>query len=266
MRRKPAVAGTFYPARGEELKVLVDTLCGSEVQEKLRAKAILVPHAGLIYSGKTACEVYKRVEIPERILIVGPNHTGYGPEVALHPPGVWESPLGDVSLDEELISALSQNPKVSLDHTAHLYEHSLEVQLPFLFRYAKGEFKITPLVLGWLDYESARDLGRFIGEILKSLPALVVISSDMSHYISAEEARKRDFILISAMERLATDELYYKRVQYNVSMCGFIPAVVGIEASKVLGAKAGRLIDYTHSGEVNGDYDRVVAYAGMIFL
>ncbi|MDQ7082930.1 MAG: AmmeMemoRadiSam system protein B [Aquificota bacterium] len=114
--------------------------------------------------------------------------------------------------------------------------------------------------------DRAKDFGIYLGEVLKGKEALIVISSDMSHYISAEEASKKDRILISAMERLATDELYFKRVQYNITMCGFIPAVVGIEAAKVLGARQGVLIDYTNSGEVTGDHERVVAYAGMVFV
>ncbi|WP_457600724.1 AmmeMemoRadiSam system protein B [Hydrogenivirga sp.] len=266
MRRKPAVAGTFYPAEVDKLNKLTDLLCGEEPGEKIDARAVLVPHAGLIYSGKTACEVYKRVRIPERVVLLGPNHTGYGTDISVYPGEAWETPYGEVPIDEELKEKLLQYPKAQPDESAHLYEHSLEVQLPFLFRYAERPFKILPVVLGFLDYDTARDFGRFLGSLLSGLDALIVISSDMSHYIPAEEARRKDEILISAMERLQTDELYLKRIQYNITMCGFIPAVVGIEAAKVLGARQGVLIDYTNSGEVTGDYERVVAYAGMVFV
>ncbi len=266
MRRKPAVAGTFYPADRRELDNLIDLLCGSPSEERKKVKVVLVPHAGLIYSGKTACEVYKRIEIPERVVLLGPNHTGYGPEVSVYSGSVWETPYGDVYIDEELRNEIVAFPDVIPDEEAHLYEHSLEVQLPFLIRHAKREFRILPIVIGYLDYDRAVSLGRFLGEVLKGKDALIVISSDMSHYIPAEEAKKKDEILISAMERLATDELYFKRIQYNITMCGFIPAVVGIEAGKVLGIRKGILIDYTNSGEVTGDYDNVVAYAGMIFV
>ncbi len=266
MKRKPAVAGTFYPAEREELSRLVDLLCGEEPVEKTRARAILVPHAGLVYSGRTACAVYRRVYIPERIVLLGPNHTGLGAEISVYPGEAWESPYGDVPVDTELREKVLEYPHARADEGAHLYEHSLEVQIPFLFRYAERPFRILPIVLSFLDYERARDLGRFLGEVLKGVEALIVISSDMSHYIPAEEARSKDGILLSAMERLQTDELYLKRVQYNITMCGFIPAVVGIEAAKVLGARQGLVVDYTNSGEVTGDYERVVAYAGMIFL
>ncbi|NPA41992.1 MAG: AmmeMemoRadiSam system protein B [Aquificae bacterium] len=266
MKRRPAVAGTFYPAELDKLNKLVDLLCGEEPTQKIKAKAILVPHAGLIYSGKTACAVYKRVYIPERIVLLGPNHTGYGTEISVYPGEAWETPYGDVFIDQELKEEVLKYTYAEPDESAHLYEHSLEVQLPFLFRYAEHPFRILPIILGYLDYDRARDFGRFLGSILQNRDALIVISSDMSHYIPAEEAQKKDEILISAMERLATDELYLKRIQYNITMCGFIPAVVGIEASKVLGARQGILIDYTNSGEVTGDYDRVVAYAGMVFV
>jgi len=266
MKRKVAVAGTFYPAEKDRLNKLLDLLCGAEEDTKVRAKAILVPHAGLIYSGKTACAVYKRIEIPERIVLLGPNHTGLGTDISVYPGEAWETPYGDVDIDADLREEVLRYEIAKADEGAHLYEHSLEVQLPFLIRYSRTSFKILPIVLGFLDYDKAKDFGRFLGRILKGRDALIVISSDMSHYISAEEAKKRDEILISAMERLATDELYFKRIQYNITMCGFIPAVVGIEAAKELGIRQGVLIDYSHSGEVTGDYERVVAYAGMVFI
>lgn len=266
MKRKLAVAGIFYPSERESLRDLLSSLCGEEPQEKLRAKAVLVPHAGLIYSGKTACAVYRSVLIPERIVLLGPNHTGLGAEISVYPGEAWESPYGDVLVDEELREKVVQYPYASPDEDAHLYEHSLEVQLPFLFRYAEHPFQILPITLGFLSYERARDFGRFLGGLLEGLDALIVISSDMSHYVPAEEAKRKDRILLSAMEKLQTEELYFKRISYNVSMCGFVAAVVGIEASKVLGARKGILVDYTNSGEVSGDWDRVVAYAGMLFL
>ncbi len=266
MRRKPAVAGSFYPAESEELRKLMDLLCGDPPLEKVSAKGILVPHAGYIYSGKTACKVYSRVRIPEKVVLLGPNHTGMGPEVSVYPGGLWETPFGDVEVDSGLRGVLVSEKLASPDDLAHLYEHSLEVQLPFLIRFSEGSFRILPMVIGHLDYDRARSLGRRLGEMLKGEDALVVISSDMSHYIPAEEARRKDRILISAMERLITEDLYYKAVQFNITMCGFIPAVVGIEAVKVLGARRGILVDYTNSGERTGDYEKVVAYAGMVFV
>jgi len=264
--RRPAVAGTFYPAVREELRHLMDLLCGEEVKEKIRPKAVLVPHAGYIYSGKTACEVYKRIEIPERVVLLGPNHTGYGEPISVYNGNAWQTPFGIVKIDETLREEVLRYPYAKPDEFAHLYEHSLEVQVPFLQRYARKEFKILPVVLSFLEYEIARDFGRYLGEVLRNKEALIVISSDMSHYISAEEARRKDEILISAMERLNTEELYFKALQYNITMCGVVPAVVGIEAAKVLGATRGVVVDYSNSGDTTGDYSQVVAYLGMVFV
>jgi AmmeMemoRadiSam system protein B len=265
MVRKPAVAGLFYPSDRNELRELMTSLCGEAPEDKVKAKAILVPHAGYLYSGKTACDVYKRVHIPSRVVLLGTNHTGQGATVSLYSGEAWESPFGLVMVDRELKHLVAQHPLVSVEDTAHMYEHSLEVQIPFLQKYGKNP-KILPLVISSMNYETAKELGRFLGAIIGGYDALIVISSDMSHYTDAEEARRKDEILISAMERLATDELYYKAVQYNISMCGFIPAVVGIEAAKFLGATRGLLVDYSNSGETTGDFTRVVAYLGMLFL
>ncbi len=264
--REPAVAGTFYPKQEEKLRQLINLLCGKEAEEKVKPKAILVPHAGYIYSGRTACEVYKRIEVPYKVVLLGPNHTGYGKPISVYDGDVWKTPLGNVEIDGELRDKVLSYPYAEPDERAHVYEHSLEVQLPFLQRYAKREFKILPIVLAFLEYEIARDFGRFLGKVLRNEDALIVISSDMSHYIPAEEAKKKDEILISAMERMNTEELYFKAIQYNVTMCGLVPAVVGIEAARILGAKRGVVIDYSNSGDTTGDYSEVVAYLGMIFV
>ncbi len=265
MVRKPAVAGLFYPSDRRELKEILSTLCGEEPQRKIEAKAILVPHAGYVYSGRTACDVYKRVRIPEKVVLLGTNHTGQGGAISIYSGDAWESPFGLITVDSELRRLILEHPLAELEDMAHLYEHSLEVQIPFLQKYGRNP-SILPIVISHLNYESAKDFGRFLGAVLSGQDALIVISSDMSHYIDAEEARRKDEILISAMEKLSTDELYYKVVQYNITMCGFIPAVVGIEAAKFLGASRGLVVDYSNSGEITGDFTRVVAYLGMLFL
>ncbi len=265
MVRKPAVAGLFYPSDRAELKKLLSELCGEEPPEKLKVKAVLVPHAGYVYSGRTACDVYKRIEIPKRVLLLGTNHTGNGGVISVYSGQAWETPFGFVEIDPELREEVLVHPLVEAEDMAHLYEHSLEVQVPFLQRYGSNP-KILPIVISHLNYETAKEFGRFLGNTIIDKEVLVVISSDMSHYEEAQEARRKDEILISAMERLATDELYYKALQYDISMCGFIPAVVGIEAAKVLGARRGMVIDYSNSGETTGDFTKVVAYLGMVFV
>ncbi|NPB05707.1 MAG: AmmeMemoRadiSam system protein B [Aquificae bacterium] len=267
--REPAVAGMFYPAEKEELLKLLAYLCGEPYTgEKIKAKAVLVPHAGYIYSGKTACEVYKRIVIPTHVIILGPNHTGMGAPVSVYSGDAWETPLGVVEIDREIRDRLLQFYGFTPDEDAHKFEHSLEVQLPFLQYLAEKEFKITPIVLSLLRYEDALYVAKQIAKVAKDYAddVLIVISSDMSHYVPADKARELDMLAIECMERLDTACLYERVFKYNISMCGVIPAVVGIEVAKELGAKKGILVDYTHSGQVTGDYSSVVAYAGMIFV
>jgi len=267
--REPAVAGMFYPSQKEELLALISYVCGEPYTgEKLKAKAILVPHAGYIYSGKTACEVYKRIEIPEHVVILGPNHTGMGAPVSVYDGDAWKTPLGIVEIDREIRDRLLNFYGFTPDAEAHKFEHSLEVQVPFLQVFAKKSFKITPIVLSLLRYEDALYVAKQMVKVLKDYTkeVLVVISSDMSHYIPADRAKELDSLAIECMERMDTACLYERVFKYNISMCGVIPAVVGIEVAKELGATKGILIDYTNSGEVTGDYNSVVAYAGMVFV
>ncbi|RTZ59537.1 MAG: AmmeMemoRadiSam system protein B [Gammaproteobacteria bacterium] len=267
--RQPAVAGTFYPAEKEELLALINFVCGKPfVGDKIKAKAILVPHAGYIYSGKTACEVYKRIEIPPRVVLLGPNHTGLGAPVSVYSGDFWLTPLGEVEIDREIRESLTEFYGFSLDEDAHKFEHSLEVQLPFLQVFAQKEFKITPIVLSLLRYEDALYVAKQLSKVLSPYrdETLIVISSDMSHYIPAERAKELDSLAIECMEKLDTACLYERVFRYQISMCGIIPAVVGIEVAKTMGAKVGKLIDYTNSGQTTGDYSSVVAYAGMIFV
>jgi len=267
--RQPAVAGTFYPADREELLALIKFVCGEPYRgEKIKAKTVLVPHAGYIYSGKTACEVYKRIEIPPRVVLLGPNHTGLGAPVSVYSGDYWVTPLGEVEIDKEIRDRLLQFYGFSPDEEAHKFEHSLEVQLPFLQFFAQREFKIVPIVLSLLRYEDALYVAKRLAAAIEPYKdeTLIVISSDMSHYIPAEKAKELDVLAIECMEKLDTACLYERVFRYQISMCGVIPAVVGIEAAKLLGAKTGILVDYTNSGQTTGDYSSVVAYAGMIFV
>lgn len=267
--RKPAVAGMFYPADKEELLSLIRFVCGEPYTgERIKAKAVMVPHAGYIYSGKTACEVYKRIEIPEHVVILGPNHTGMGAPVSVYDGDAWETPLGVVEIDKEIRDRLLQFYGFTPDEDAHKFEHSLEVQVPFLQVFAEREFKITPIVLSLLRYDDALYVARQMAKVLKDYAdnVLVVISSDMSHYIPADKAKELDMLAIDCLKKLDSACLYERVFKYNISMCGVIPAVVGVEVAKALGAKEGILVDYTNSGMVTGDYNSVVAYAGMIFV
>ena len=265
MVRYPAVAGQFYPGTAEELRLFLDSFCRRELP-KVKAKAVVVPHAGYIYSGKVAGETYSRVEIPSDCVVMGPNHTGLGKPASVFPEGVWITPLGEVPVNREITSELVQRYPYEPDPTAHIYEHSLEVQVPFL-QHCSGyreDLSIVPVVFQHLSYPDCVAAGEALAEVLKGRDSLIVISTDFSHYVSQQTAEKLDSLAVEAILNLDPEELYRRVHGYNISMCGVIPATVGIIASKLLGAKGAELVMYRTSGDVTGDYTQVVGYAGII--
>ncbi len=265
MVRYPAVAGQFYPGTAEELRLYLDSFCRRELP-KVKAKAVIVPHAGYIYSGKVAGETYSRVEIPADCVVMGPNHTGLGKPASVFPEGVWLTPLGEVPVNGEIVSELVERYPYEPDPTAHIYEHSLEVQVPFL-QHCSGyreDLSIVPVVFQHLPYSDCVAAGEALAEVLKERDSLIVISTDFSHYVSQQTAEKLDSLAIDAILNLDPEELYRRVHSYNISMCGVIPATVGIVAAKLLGAKGAELVMYRTSGDVTGDYSQVVGYAGII--
>ncbi len=265
MVRYPAVAGQFYPGTVEELRLFLDSFCRRELP-KVKAKAVIVPHAGYIYSGKVAGEAYSRVEIPADCVVMGPNHTGLGKPASVFPEGVWLTPLGEVPVNREIAYELVERYPFEADTTAHIYEHSLEVQVPFL-QHCSGyreDLSIVPVVFQHLSYSDCVSAGEALAEVLEERDALIVISTDFSHYVSQQMAEKLDSLAIDAILNLDPEELYRRVHSYNISMCGVIPATVGITAAKLLGAKSSELVMYRTSGDVTGDYSQVVGYAGII--
>lgn len=232
-------------------------------EKSLTALGVLVPHAGYVYSGAVAGATYARVQIPPRVLILGPNHTGLGAHVALWPGGAWKTPLGEVPIDAPLTERLGRSPLIEEDRLAHLREHSLEVQVPFL-QARRPDVAIAALCLGRLDVEQALELGNAVAEAILESPALIVASSDMSHYVPAELAREKDERALSRLLALDARGLHTTVTRERISMCGFIPATVMLAAAHALGAKRAELVRYAHSGEVTGDDSSVVAYASAI--
>ncbi|SNR88067.1 AmmeMemoRadiSam system protein B [Desulfurobacterium atlanticum] len=264
MVRYPAVAGQFYPALPEDLKLMLDSMC--EPAPKVKAKAVIVPHAGYIYSGKVAGATYSRVEIPDNNIIIGPNHTGLGKKVSVFPDGVWVTPFGEVPVNSEIVSRLVSYPPYEPDVNAHIYEHSLEVQVPFL-QYCSGfreSLSIVPVVFSFLDYTVCEQAGKVLANAIADEDGLIVISTDFSHYVPADKAKELDSLAIDAILNLNPYELYERVVTYNISMCGVIPATVGIIAAKLLGAENAELVMYRTSGDVTNNYKEVVSYAGII--
>lgn len=263
--RSPAVAGMFYPADSKSLNAELDRLTPVTAKKKT-AIGIISPHAGYIYSGAVAGELLSAVTIPKKIIIIGPNHTGVGPAASIMPKGIWSLPNGDVNIDSDLAERIISNTEIlTPDSLAHEREHSIEVQIPFLL-HQRSDIEIVPITLMGLSLESCRELGHSIAKAIKLLDedVLIVTSSDMTHYESAESAERKDKMAIEKVLALDPEGLLNVVMGNHISMCGVIPTTVMLFAAKELGAKKAALLRYTNSGEVSGDYKQVVGYAGMM--
>lgn len=264
MIRRPCVAGRFYPADPYTLKKDVEGFLSDRPKEK--AVAIIAPHAGYIYSGAVAGEVYSSVEIPDDIILLGPNHTGMGKKISVMSVGVWEVPSGRLKINSALAGLiLGKSPLFSSDVEAHRAEHSLEVQLPFIHELNKNA-SIVPITVMIATAEECAVAGRAIAGAISSYgkEVLIVVSSDMNHYESDKKTRVKDKEAIEAVLRLDAGGLLAVTSAKDISMCGVLPAAVAIEAARALGAKEARLVKYSTSGETSGDLDHVVGYAGII--
>lgn len=267
MIRRAVVAGQFYSRNPEQLQAEVQEYLIPDASKE-KAIGLIAPHAGYMYSGATAGAVYSRIEAAQTFIILCPNHTGYGKPYAIMTKGSWETPLGEIPIDFQLANQLLISSKyLQEDHLAHLYEHSIEVQLPFLQVMFKEEsFEIIPICVSHSKDSDYKALGLEIGRGLQNLSKKVVIiaSSDMTHYESHNDAQRKDKIAIDAILKL-DEELLLKEVHtHHITMCGYIPVVIMLAAAKLLGAKEAEVVKYTTSGETTGDYGQVVGYAGMI--
>jgi MEMO1 family protein len=268
MLRLPAVAGQFYPANPQELTHLIRKFTATEpAVEKVRVDACLVPHAGYIYSGGVAGAVFSRIRLPRKIVVLGVRHSPPGADLAILSEGAWRTPLGDAPVDVELAARLKDAcPRLREDSEAHSREHSLEVEIPFLQALDPG-FEFVPVAVGTLRYADLRDLGMALARVIQESgeEILIVTSSDMNHYEEDEATRVKDAKAIEKMVALDAPGLYDVCREERISMCGLGPAVVMLTAVKELGGERGELVRYATSGEVSGDRDAVVGYAGMIF-
>jgi AmmeMemoRadiSam system protein B len=264
MTRLPAVAGTFYDDDPHRLKQQLAELIPSGL-ERQAAIGVVSPHAGYVYSGRVAGELLARVELPATVIILGPNHHGRGAQAALSPDDDWLTPLGTVPVDRELALLIQRHsPLVVEDREAHRYEHSLEVQLPFL-QYLRADIRIVPLCLCFGDLESCQRLGNSLAAAITDYgkEVLILASSDMTHYESALAARQKDEQALNRLLALDAAGLHRVCREERITMCGVIPAVTMLFAAKELGAQKAQLIRYATSGEVTGDESSVVAYAAV---
>lgn len=265
MLRRPAVSGRFYARAPDQLRHQVEQYIEKDLPRR-PARLLVCPHAGLTYSGPVAGAVYSRVQVPNTILLIGPNHTGLGPEVSVYREGGWSMPNGTVPIDRDLAVTLVERCALAeFDTEAHKFEHCIEVQLPFL-QYFQPDLLIVPVIMMSIDLAVCRQLGEAMADAIREAarPVLLIASTDMTHYEPDATARKKDRWAID--EILALDPVGLHRVvrEKQISMCGYAPTVAALFATLRLGAGQAHLVRYMTSGETGGDTNQVVGYAGIV--
>lgn len=234
--------------------------------EKEHAIGIVSPHAGLMYSGAVAGAVFSKIEFPHTFILIGPNHTGMGSPVSIMTSGTWQMPTGELKINEDIAEKIKKySDIIEQDTLAHAMEHSLEVQLPFILYYS-SDVRIVPIAMMSESLETCRIVGEALAHAVKAagISVTIVASSDMSHYVPDSLARTKDRKAIDRVLALDPEGLYNTVRKEGITMCGFMPVTTMLFAARQLGAKKAELVKYMTSGEVSGDYDYVVGYAGMI--
>jgi len=265
--REPVVAGQFYPYSREKLRNQIETFIDKK-SEKRDAIACMLPHAGYMYSGRVAVQTVSSINLKDKVILLGPNHTGQGAPFSIMTEGIWQTPLGQLSIDSELAKDILRGSKyLEDDSLAHASEHSIEVELPIL-QYFKTDFEIVPIAFLSDNLEVLKETGKEIADVIrksdKKNSIMIVASSDMTHYESQEDAHQKDKQAIEAILELNEDKLMEKIRRFSISMCGYAPVIVMLKIAKLLGAKTAELIKYQTSGDVTGDRDSVVGYAGIV--
>ncbi len=272
MLRETIVAGRFYPGDPDTLYKEIESYIkgragrANQAIEKQDAIATVAPHAGYIYSGSVAGSVYSAINIPDEIILIGPNHTGAGAATSIMTSGQWETPLGNFSVNTELAEKIiATGAPFTEDIRAHLGEHSLEVQLPFI-HYFNPEARIVPITVMFKDYNRCRRLGLALAKVIKEYDKkiLIAVSSDMNHYEPDELTQKKDHMAIEKILDLDPEGLLKVTSEKNISMCGAIPTAIALVAAIELGATEAELLDYATSGKTSGDFNAVVGYAGLL--
>jgi MEMO1 family protein len=264
--RRPAFAGQFYPQTEASLRKMLSGLIEPS-SEKQDAIGVIMPHAGYVYSGYVAGATISKVEIKKTAIILGTNHTGRGEKFSIMTSGSWVTPMGEAKIDSEIAkSILNESSLLKEDTLAHLQEHSIEVEIPFL-QYFKDDISIVPIVISpWAELSECRMLGDEIASGFKKVgrSGLFMASTDMTHYESRESAQEKDKLVINAILDMDEERLFNTVKHSDISMCGLGAACTLVSICKNLGAKKAGLVKYETSGDISGDYDSVVGYAGMI--
>ncbi len=262
--REPAVAGTFYPASAKELETVVAKMLGAAQTAKINTvTAIMVPHAGYIYSGSACAKTMSCTEIPENVILIGPNHHGLGPAIAISQQK-WVIPTGTIPTNHTLTTAINEHVAAAeYNEEAHRHEHSLEVQLPFLY-HLQPALNIAAVSVSQLSLQNCFSVADGLKKVIAAYGkrVLLLASSDMNHYESREIATKKDKLALAMIERLDPAGLYHTVYENSITMCGFIPMVIVMQTAILLGANRAKNLVYTDSGHVSGDTRKVVAYAG----
>ena len=277
--RRPYVAGQFYEGTAEALKLQIESCFLNNLgPRKLptvnfhhppkNVIGLISPHAGYLYSGAVAAWGFfelAKAGLPKTVILLGPNHTGYGSGLSLMREGHWQTPLGNIQIDTHIADALlSKLDYLDVDETAHKFEHSIEVQLPFLQYLYGDKFKIVPLCFLMQDYPSATEVGNALLDVLPAHDTIVVASSDLSHYEPALQAKQKDLSALNAITTLEASHFYKTIETQKITACGYAPITALITYAKGLNAKT-QLLSYHHSGEISGNHSSVVGYASMLF-
>ena len=264
MIRKAVFAGDWYPGDPRRLRAALASYVEGSVPEQ-DVIGVVAPHAGYMYSGHVAGAVYSQVRIPNTVVVLCVNHRGAGPRAAIMGSGNWETPLGPVPIQDVFAEDLKEKVDfLEEDEVAHAREHSLEMQLPFL-QYRNQGVRLVPICLQRLDYAECAALGEGLAKTVQGFtePVLLVASTDMTHFESQEDAKRRDMLAIDRVLEIDPRGLYETVTEHGISMCGFIPTTSVLCACKSLGVTKGTLVRYATSGDVSGEYSSVVGYAGI---
>ncbi|MBQ4132300.1 MAG: AmmeMemoRadiSam system protein B [Desulfovibrionaceae bacterium] len=274
MLREAVVAGRFYPGNpvqaASEAALLTSPLPGES--GSIAPLMMMLPHAGWVYSGRVAGITIASCELPRDLIILAPCHRVLGKGLGVWDKGAWAGPLGAVPVNEDLASEIiACDGGFQADYAPHEQDHSIEVLLPLL-KIVRPDIRIVPVAVSCNDLESLIAGGKALARVLKAREAsggerpLLVVSSDMSHFVSDEEAKKQDAKALEALVRLDPKELYKVVVENNISMCGVFPATLALQACVELGAASADLLAYATSGQVSGDMGNVVGYAGVVVM
>lgn len=266
MIRQPVVAGRFYPGDPEALRREVAAYL-AEAGSAAPTLLAMAPHAGYVYSGSVAGRTLGAASLADTVLLLGPNHTGRGERLAVWASGAWRVPGCDVAVDADLAQAfMTADARLAPDVVAHLDEHSLEVLLPFLCVKNPDNLRIVPVAVAEPDPNVLRQVAEAMAGVLagRAEPVSIVVSSDMSHYVPQETAKRRDALALTRVLELDPDGLYRVVREAGITMCGVMPMVLGLHLAKALGAREAVAAAYATSGEASGDYSQVVGYAGVL--